>query len=300
MSRITRGRIVDGDTLNAASLNDRFDDYTQTDLNGFNLRDGALDLAHFTNARFLAPEQFSAIIGNNDWTHTSTNTVTGQSTGASPYVTQNASSTDTVLSFGAGGVTVSPGEVLRVYWDLSVRPRWEGSQPWLADAYLKYTFQDTSGSNVEVANGFGCWAFWLQWDTTSNALTNFANVPGQGTFNTVVVSTRGGNQLDDCQSTSIVPTVHETFISPEDGEATNSSPNKREAVVGWTAADGAWHYLEPGAGTTVYGLRVVFSGPFGAYTDGTDNYLVRADDAAAAARLDYNGGALQALLMRTK
>ena len=131
MSRITRGRIVDGDTLNAASLNDRFDDYTQTDLNEYNLRDGALDLAHFTNARFVAPEQFSAIIGNNDWTHTSTNTVTGQSTGASPHVTQDAGSTDTVLSFGAGGVTVSPGEVLRVYWDLSVRPRWEGSQPWL-------------------------------------------------------------------------------------------------------------------------------------------------------------------------
>ena len=300
MSRITRGRLVDGDTLDAASLNDRFTDYTQTDLNQFNARDGAFDLAHFTSARFMAPNQFSAIIGRNDWTHTAFNTVTGQSTGDTAYVTQDASSADTVMSFGASGLTIPTGDVLRVYWDLSVRPKWVGSQPWLADTFLAFTFKDTSASNVQIANGYGCWAFWLQWDTTSNALSNFANVPGQGLFNSVVASSKGGELLSNCQSTSIVPTVHETFISPEDGEATNSSPNKREAVVGWTAADGAWHYLEAGSGTTVYGMRVVFSGPFGAYNDNNNNYLIRADDAASAARLDYNGGALQALLMRTK
>jgi hypothetical protein len=126
-------------------------------------------------------------------------------------------------------------------------------------------------------------------------------VPGQGLFNSAVVSSKGGELLSNCQSTSIVPTVHETFINPVDGKAATGSPTPiREAVVGWTAADGAWHYIEPGAGTTVYGIRVVFSGPFGAYNNGTNNYLLRADDAASNARLDYNGGALQALLMRTK
>ena len=300
MSRITRGRLVDGDTLNAASLNDRFTDYTQTDLNQFNARDGAFDLAHFTSARFMAPNQFSAIIGRNDWTHTNFNTVTGQSTGDTAYVTQDASSADTVLSFGASGLTIPTGDVLRVYWDLSVRPKWVGSQPWLSDPYLKYTFVDTGGGFVEVSNAYGCWAFWLQWDTTSNALSNFANVPGQGLFNSVIVSSRGGELLSNCQSTSIVPTVHETFIQPEDGKATTGAAVKREAAVGWTAADGAWHYLEAGSGTTVYGMRVVFSGPFGAYNNGSNNYLLRADSSASAARLDYNGGALQALLMRTK
>jgi hypothetical protein len=44
MSRIVRAAVNDGDTLDAASLNDRFSDYTQTDLNAFNHRDAAHDL----------------------------------------------------------------------------------------------------------------------------------------------------------------------------------------------------------------------------------------------------------------
>ena len=51
---------------------------------------------------------------------------------------------------------------------------------------------------------------------------------------------------------------------------------------------------------TVFGVRVVFSGPFGAYNVGATNYLIRADNVAGDARLDYNGGGMTALKMRVK
>ena len=48
MSRINRARIVDGDDVTAASLNDRFDDFSQAnELDQFNLRDAAVDLPQF-------------------------------------------------------------------------------------------------------------------------------------------------------------------------------------------------------------------------------------------------------------
>ena len=53
MSRITDGPIEGGDTLNAASLNDRFASYTQTDLNQFNHRDSAHDLPQFASTSWL-------------------------------------------------------------------------------------------------------------------------------------------------------------------------------------------------------------------------------------------------------
>jgi len=303
MSRLTQGPILDGDTIDAASLNDRFTQYSQAGaLNSFNTRDQAFDLPQFESGtdRFLVGGMAgggTAAIGYPDFTHSAYNTYTGQTTGASPYVVQDSTPANTVLSLGAAGFTLSADDILRVYWDLSVRPRWTGSRPWLGGA-LFFTFPHTGGggSTENVFSGYGCWAFWLQWDVTSNALANFVNVPGQGDFNTVVTGVRGGNALSNCKSTSVLQNVVEYAAAADEGKVVSPAEN----VVGWSSVDGAWHYAQGTGSQTVYGLRVVFSGPFGAYNDGTDNYLVRADDAAAAARLDYNGGALQALLMRTK
>ena len=69
-----------------------------------------------------------------------------------------------------------------------------------------------------------------------------------------------------------------------------------ENGANWTAVDGAWHHI-PSVNFTVYGLRVVFTGPLGAYHS-TDNYLVRNDAVAGDVELLYNGGQLNALLMR--
>lgn len=299
MSRLTQPPVKDGDDLNAASLNDRFTQFAQTDLNQFNTRDAAIDLPQMKSgaSRFIVPTMVTQLIGHNDWRHATDNTETGQSTGASPHVVSDAGGTPTVLSFGPLGVTLSQNEdMLRVYWDLSVRPRWEGSRPWTASDLI-FVFDKGGGATQNCFSGYGCWAFWLQWDITSNALANFVNVPGQDDFNSIVTGTRGGNPLSQCQSTSVVQSVIETGGAPDNGVL---SGGVLTIPVGWTAVDGAWHYLPTGSNQTIYGLRVVFSGPFGAYNVGATNYLIRADNVAADARLDYNGGGLNAIKMRVK
>lgn len=293
MSRLTNKPISDGDAIDAASLNTRYADFTQTTLNEFNTRDAAIDLPQFTSAKFMVPEFAQRLIGHQAWTHTTFNTVAGQLTGAVPHVIRDSAGLSTPLALGAGWL-VSPGQVLRVYWDLSVKPHWLTFDPWIGTDWT-WTFPGQPAPNVEeVGNGSGCWAFWLQWDTTDATLTNWTNVPTQESFNTVVVGTRGGNLLGNCQATSIVPATHDFFADPQDG----SADSRTGGDVGWTSVDGAWHYI-PGSPITIYGLRVVCTGPLGAY-HAASNWLIRAEDALVAdAELYYNGGSLQALLMRT-
>jgi hypothetical protein len=292
MSRLTNKPISDGDAIDAASLNTRYADFTQTTLNEFNTRDAAIDLPQFTAAKFMVPEFAQRLIGHQDWTHTAYNTVAGQLTGAAPHVIRDAAGLTTPLALGSGWL-VSPGQILRVYWDLSVKSHWLSFDPWIGTDWT-WTFDKFVSGTTEVGNGSGCWALWLQWDTTDATLTNWTNVPTQESFNTVVVGTRGGNLLSNCQATSIVPATQDFFEDPRDGSADTRTGGEN----GWTSVDGAWHYI-PGSPITIYGLRVVVTGPLGAY-HAASNWLIRAEDALVAeAELYYNGGSLQALLMRT-
>ena len=83
MSRISRAPIAEGDTIAAADLNDRFDDYTQSGsavagLNGFNLRDAAIDLPQLKKD-WLCSAVYEATLGEFDLYHSSVNTVSGNS-----------------------------------------------------------------------------------------------------------------------------------------------------------------------------------------------------------------------------
>jgi hypothetical protein len=295
MSRLTNKPVLDGDPINAASLNTRFSNFTQTDLNEFNVRDAAIDLPQFTAAKFMAPRLASRQIGNYVFDHATYNTVAGQLTGAAPHVISDSGGTPTQLATGGiAGWTISPDELLRVYWDLSVRPRWDSETP-LIGSDLEWTFPHPTGVGVErISNGTVCWAFWLQVDVTSSALTNWVNVAQQGSFNTVITAGRGGNLLSSCAATSILPAFNQVASNPNNGKF----DTRMSAVdIGWTSVDGAWHF-RPGSPTTVYGIRVVCTGPLGAY-HAASNWLIRTEDAVvAAADLDYNGGGLQALVMR--
>jgi hypothetical protein len=291
MSRLTNKPVLDGDPINAASLNTRFADFTQTNLNQFNVRDAAIDLPQLSTTPFMAPQIEARVIGADDWTHATFNTVAGQTTGAVPHVVRDSASLSTPLALGAGW-TLNTDQVLRVYWDLSVRPRWTRTSPWVGSDW-EWAFPNSSSGVTPVNNGTGCWAFWLQWDTTDATLTNWTNVPAQESFNTVVTGGRGGALLANCNATSIVPAANQVFASPFDG---GDDGVLGSVDIGWTSVDGAWHYV-PGSPVTIYGLRVVLTGPLGAY-HAASNWLLRQDALAADAVLDYNGGSLQALLMR--
>lgn len=300
MSRLTQPPILDGDAITAASLNNRFTQFSQAGtLNQFNTRDAAFDLGQFDTARFIMPKLDHTLIGRHSLNHASYNTVSGQTTGASPHVVSDATPTPTVLSFGLAGWTVTTLDVLRVYWDLTIRAYWESSRPWSAGSSAgTFTYDDGSGTDRHLWSGFGCWAFWLQWDVTDATLTNWTNVPGQGDFNTVVTGTRGGNLLSNCQATSVTPAALETGNDPASGTLPSGLPFATWDL-GWSSVDGAWH-VKPLTNVTVYGIRVVFSGPFAGFQDGSDNYLVRMDSIGADARLDYNAGGLQAVVQRTR
>jgi hypothetical protein len=295
MSRLTNKPVLDGDPINAASLNTRFSGFTQTTLNEFNVRDAAFDLPQFTAAKFMAPQMAIRQIGNQDWKHAAYNTVAGQVTGDVAHIIRDAALAPTDLALGGlAGFTVNTDQLLRVYWDLSVRPVWTSSAPWVGTD-VEWTFTDVGGTGTAAcSNGSICWAFWLQWDTTDATLTNFTNVPTQESFNTVVTSGRGGNLLSNSQATSVVPAVNQIASAPNGGRFNSPlSP----VGIGWTSVDGAWHF-KPGSPITIYGLRLVCTGPLAAY-HAASNYLLRVDPTLAAdAELYYNGGSLQALVMR--
>ena len=300
MSRLTKKAVEDGDLTNALDLNARFAEFSQSaEIDEFNTRDGAFDLPQFKRGAlsFLAPHMAVKEMGWNLWKHSSDWTFNGQVSGLPPYRVKDAAGADDVLSFGPSGFTLENGDLLRVYWDLSVRPYWESGRPWAnPSADMSFQFPATLG-NVRIFSGYGCWAFWLQWDTTSSALTNFVNVPGQGDFNTGAPGAPGGGELlSNCQSTSVVQSVIEYSQRFQNGVAIGSVV---DTAVGWTTADGAWHYPRTAPNPiTVYGVRVVFSGPFTAHNNGGRNYLIRADAVADDARLDQQAGSIQALVMR--
>ena len=300
MSRIIRPAVQDGESIDATDLNTRFSDYNQTDLNAFNHRDAAYDLPQFDSPGvstfgFIGKYQNSITIGKNDYKHTSSVTVSGTATTppAAPYVVGDGVS-PTVMSFGILGQAVAANEVLRVYWDLSVYPHWIGSRPW--SGYDYNLISSGGGGSTAVGTNGSCWGFWLQWDITSNALTNFVNVPQQGSFDTNLTGSIYGSPLSDTTATSVVPAYIDRAIP--DAGIVNSTPV--QIAVGWRGISGAWYYPKTSGSQTIFGLRLVFTGvlhPY--YNAGTSsNALVHDTSWAGDARLSYNGGKMNAFIQR--
>jgi len=297
MSRITRAPVQDGDAVTAANLNNRFGDYSQPGaLNAFNTRDAAIDLPHFTPARFMAPQMATAAIGRPDFKHSVYNTDLAVPGAQPPFLVRDAAGVATPLSLGAG-FTLDANSVLRVYWDLSVRPVYTGARPWQGTIS---DYDIGAGATINVATNVTCWAFWLQWDVTSAALANFVNVPGQGDFNTGDPSgTKLGNPLSTCGATTAVAAFNETASAPNNGDMNG----RLEVKVGWQGISGDWHWPgNPFVSVVVYGLRVVFTGLLHSWNSANQNFLVRDDvlNAKAACSLDHQAGGLSALLMRVK
>ena len=295
MSRISQPTVVDGDTADAASLNDRFDNFTQTDLNAFNARDAAFDLPQFDSSPFIITHVQSEGIGLNDWRHAAPITVVGQSAmPASPFIVGDG--TPTVMDFGPTGLTVSVGEVLRIYWNLSVHPYWEGSRPWLALGALDfYIFDDGAAGTKDVATGVSCWVFYLEWDITDNTLTNWVPVTDQADYKTNFAGVLWGDKLKDCMAASVVPAWIERAENPLNGTLPNDSIN---TDVGWRGISGTYYHHSILSNQTIYGLRVVFKGVMHSYNTGGENYLVHSVVPSPDARLDYTGGNLSVVKQR--
>ena len=279
MSRINRAPVKDGDTIAAADLNSRFTDFTQTDLNAFNTRDAAIDLPQFkrTSQRgFLAPVATDKEIGEVSLKHTTSVTLNGQTSApASPYVIGNAAGAASQLGpFGIGLVNITADDVLRVYWNLNVKPKFTGT-PWTtADTpSAKYVLPKSGGGvGLDTCTWGSCWVIYLQWDITSASLSNFTEVPFQGDFRTSITGGVTGDPLQATAATSVVP----CFISHRSATDRVAIGNETAVQPGWRSVSGSYYYDASMAGTvgTVFGFRLVAKGPMHPYHNGTTNYLV--------------------------
>lgn len=294
MSRINRARIVDGDQTTAASLNDRFDDFTQAnEIDQFNLRDSAVDLPQLKKSpKFQAPFVQTDVLGKSDMLHAAPVSVgaTGSTPYSSAHVIQDGAANPTIASYGASGLSIGTSDVLRIYWSLSVRADLTNS-PW-DDGFQFNVIAGTGGSgNIDVSTSAGCFVAWLQWDITSNGLTNWTEVPGQGDFKTAVDAYHG-NTLQNCQATTVIPLWSYWLRNLNDGDSSAGTTAETKAA-GWRGVSGAWHYRPPGS-RTIFGLRVVLLGvmhPRRA-TAGSANALVLDIGPAADVDLEYTGGRL--------
>lgn len=293
MSRITTDPVSPGDDLDAASLNDRFAAYTQTDLNQFNHRDAAHDLPQFATGFMLTHAQ-TQTIGLNNWKHSSSVTVNGMTSmpaAASPV--ENGSGTVSEMSFGAG-LTLSTDELLRAYWDLSIFAD-PGSNWDSATSLGFYSMSDGSLGTQKASTWGACWVLYLEWDITSAARAAYVPVSGQSDFSTVIGSKRGA-ALADTRATCVVPADLRYANAPNGSKLVNASAQSTQR---WRGISGAWYYTPAGA-TTIYGLRVVIKGIMHPHSVGTANYLVHDTGYSNGASLSYNGGNLAVLKQRVK
>jgi len=293
MARIIRGRIEDGDTIAALDLNGRFSDYNQSDLNQFNHRDAAHDLPQFSTTPFMLLNSGEVNIGKSDVYHASPITIAGQTTmPASPVAIQDGGGTPTVLNLGASGITVKTDEVLRVYWNLSVRPVINSGTP-SRTGFSFYTFDDTGGGTTTLSTNVGCWILFLQWDVTNNTLTNWTEVPSQDDYTTNFTGTLYGAPLEDSMSVTPIPAWQDNAAgAANDGEVDGTT--RTQQAIGWRGVGGSY-LLNPGTNRTIYGLRVVAKGVMHSYNTGGINYLIHDPTPSADVELQYTGGKLNYL-----
>lgn len=266
--RSTVGRIVPGSAATVASVQSRLDDFeaVSASLDDKNLRDGAIDSAHLSTGLIMKSLTEGAI-GEADPTHTAygvggTGLPSVPSWTTAPFngtVVSTAGGTATVLSMGSAGKTISATQCLRVYWNLNVKPKYAAS-PWNdvvggTGALGRYNVTSSAGFNI-VTYSHHCWIAWLEWDTTSNALSNWVTVPGQDRPTTNLGGGYTGIKCSRTMATTLIPAWSVWRSSVDQGVDPGS---EQDTSRKWLGIEGS-HWDIPVGTTTVYGLRVVLGG----------------------------------------
>jgi hypothetical protein len=296
MSRLTFGPLQPDQTISSTRLNNRFTAFSQAGaLNTYNVRDAAVDLPQLKTTEFMAKDLTVADLGNASLLHSTVSVVASTTAvpAAAPHIVSTGAGTPTVLDFGASGRLVEVGDILRVYWDLSVNPKFSGT-PWNASGAISFhAFNDGAGGTRNVPTNNSCWLMWLQWDITDNTLTNFTEVSGQGDFNTNVSGSLYGDALADTKATTVIPAWVGRAPAADDGTAPSAVITNR---IGWRGVSGCWYKPVTGASVRIYGLRLVIRGIYHSYHVSSTNYMLLNTPAGGANQtLEYSGGKMTAI-----
>ena len=309
MSQLTaRTPLSDEPILDAANLNARFTDFASatTSIDANNLRDGAVDLPQYAAQQIIrSGGAFTETLGPDDW-DTVTNLLTTTLTATpNPAPTAPVPVTDASLanasriSFGVTGRTITLVDVLRVSWSLKAQLRFTGAPYDTAGALGQFDISNFAPATVTVTDGMHAVPFFLQWDITSNALTNFVAVPGQTTFQTSINIPAGGKvggKIEECSAATFLPAWVARGVGVSGGKATGDAVYAR----GWRTVRGSWLYSPP-LGVTCYGLRVVFMPALYhpcVETGTTTNRMAYDPFASATCVLDLQSGFLTAIVQR--
>ena len=314
MSRIVRTRVDAGDTTDATELNNTYSDYSQSGaLDAPNTRDQAFDLPHFTNAPLIL-NSAETHLGSKGLNFTPGMTVTVSPTLALGAIVNNqivdSGGLATFLNLSADPWTMQAGDVLRVWWDLSVSPSYTGT-PWrTAPGSLgRYPLEDTAGGpDQNIPDGMHCWLLYLEWDITSAGLTDWVPVPNQTSFGTSFmidsVLYQGGYVNQTASTSAVSCWAIYSFGQAEDGQVGNPSPNEQNNKHGFYAVSGMWAH-PAGGSFTVYGVRVKVTGvfhPIHLNGGNSENILVYdtvvANAAGSPSELTYAGGRISGVHMR--
>ena len=316
MSRIERTPVSAGDATDATELNATYADYTQSGaLDEPNTRDQAFDIPHFTNAPIVLNVQESQLGDVN--LHPQAFFIAGGSVTLTAttnillpldHAVEDTGGTPTPLNLGASGWSMVSGDVLRLWWSLSVQSAFV-AWPWRAATALgRYDLEDTGGGpDNTITDGMHCWVAYLEWDITSNALGNFVPVPNQTDFKTNFtvggVAYKGG-YVNQMASTSVISAwAVYSGGTASDGQVPDPSVGTNEVsnAHGWYAVSGMWAYPATGS-VTVYGVRVKITGllhPLHVNGGNSENLLVYdIPGFVATPTLLYGAGRISAVQMR--
>ena len=299
MSRIERPRVQSTETTDATTLNDTYDDYSQTAaLDENNTRDAALDLQHLTNASIIV-NNAQALLGNGGMLHTApTSSLSHTTSLSSPvhHVVQTNTGTETFLNLASDPWTLTTGDVLRVFWDLSVYPTTSGT-PWNnSTAKGRYSLDGTPSGSFVVTDGFHCWAAFLEGDVVDATLSNFSPVPGQSLFTQTYGSDKG-QALNKTTATTLISAWTVFNLASANYGKVPSQGNYQEQ--GWFGTHGMYAHIETSASRTVYGIRLVLTGllhPAHESSGDFENLLLY--DINVSGTLTYKSGRISAVHMR--
>jgi hypothetical protein len=309
VSQLTaRPPLSDEAVLDASELNARFTDFASAtvSIDPDNLRDGAVDLPQYVAQQIIRPGgAFTETLGPDDW-DTVTNLLTTTLTATpNPAPTAPVPVTDASLanasriSFGVTGRTITLVDVLRVSWSLKAQLRFTGAPYDTAGALGQFDISNFAPATITVTDGMHAVPFYLEWDITSNALTNFVAVPGQTTFQTSINIPAGGvigGKIEECSAATFLPAWVARGVGVSDGKATGDLVYAR----GWRTVRGSWLYTPP-LGVTCYGIRVVFMPALyhpASQVTTLDAFMVYDSVASATCVLDLQSGFLTAIVQR--
>jgi hypothetical protein len=288
VSRPTITTIQPGDALTAASLNTPLSALATAtgSIDAANVRDQALDLPQF-DADTVTQGLWTANLGELSIDHSTYNTVSSY-TGATyptPVEVVDFSLSPTRL---IGPIPLATNQVLRVYWSLQVSPEYLGT-PWnAAGSYSNVLISPATA----MATSATVWLAWLQW-CLEPTLTTWTEVPNQDNFDTNISGSIYGGPISNSASLVPIPAWIERADGAKDGELGAGSMSDQR--IGWRGVSGCY-YVQPLAGVTVYGLRVVLAGMAHPYRSGSTNHLVWDANAGGAGQvLHYTSGVISAI-----